>query len=335
MRILVLNAGSLADVVQMLPAFSDAKQALPHIVIDTLVDERWAEVPSWHSAVDKVYALPIKQWRRGFISLMASDELKRLRLQLRKYSYDWVVDLHGNWLSAWFSRSFNANCVGFSRLNNQKQAFSLLYNQRFPADAQLHRVEQIRRLFAQGMNYSLKFPICQYALDSKRFSHAYDESVVLCFGCRHVKRRYPIELGRELIQNLVNSGLRVKLLWRDVQSGDYIKGMSEGIPGVETMPKLKLSGIAAVMVQAKAILTVDNDLSHLAAALETPTICLLSVDSNRQTSAIGSKITQLKIEASNQEDYSPSRLQQLLDELIHQQSSMKFSRHSLAHKNSA
>jgi ADP-heptose:LPS heptosyltransferase len=89
------------------------------------------------------------------------------------------------------------------------------------------------------------------------------------------------------------------------------------------------------MVQARAILTVDNDLSHLAAALETPTICLLSSDSDKQTSAIGSKLIKLTIEESNQEDYSPVRLQQLVNELIHQHSTVKFSRHSMSHKNSA
>ncbi len=335
MRILVLNAGNLADVVQMLPAFSDAKHAFPHIAIDVVVDERWAQVPSWHPAVDRVFTLAVKDWRIGMLSLVASNELKRLRIQLRKHAYDWVVDLHGNWLSAWFSRSFNTNSVGFSRLNDKKKTYSFLYNQKIPAQCNLHRVEQIRRLFSEGINYKITYPNCFYSLDANSFCQGCDNSVVLCFGCKDNKQRYPAALGRQLIQNLVDQGLRVKLLWRDAESGSYVKSMAEGISSVEIMPKLSLSGIAAVMVQARAIVTVNNGLSHLAAALGIPTVCLLGPKSDLNTAAKGAN--QLKIIEIHSPgfDYPPAKIQTEINDLIDQYPSICYSTEFFMQKSTA
>ena len=52
MRVLVIKTSSLGDVIHALPALTDAARAIPGIQFDWVVEEGFAEIPTWHPAVD-------------------------------------------------------------------------------------------------------------------------------------------------------------------------------------------------------------------------------------------------------------------------------------------
>ena len=59
MRVLVIKTSSLGDVIHALPALTDAARAIPGIRFDWVVEEGFAEIPTWHPAVDKVIPVAI------------------------------------------------------------------------------------------------------------------------------------------------------------------------------------------------------------------------------------------------------------------------------------
>lgn len=67
MRVLIVKTSSMGDVLHTLPALSDAALAFPGIRFDWVVEEGFAQIPSWHESVDRVI-----RWRfaagvrRGF-----------------------------------------------------------------------------------------------------------------------------------------------------------------------------------------------------------------------------------------------------------------------------
>lgn len=54
MRVLIVKTSSMGDVLHTLPALTDAQQAIPGIQFDWVVEEGFAQIPSWHSAVNRV-----------------------------------------------------------------------------------------------------------------------------------------------------------------------------------------------------------------------------------------------------------------------------------------
>lgn len=66
MRVLIIKTSSLGDVIHTLPALTDAAHAIPGIRFDWVVEEGFAEIPSWHPAVDQVIPVAIRRWRRTF-----------------------------------------------------------------------------------------------------------------------------------------------------------------------------------------------------------------------------------------------------------------------------
>ena len=59
MRVLLIKTSSLGDVIHALPALTDAARAIPGITFDWVVEEGFAEIPTWHPAVGKVIPVAI------------------------------------------------------------------------------------------------------------------------------------------------------------------------------------------------------------------------------------------------------------------------------------
>ena len=51
MQVLIVKLSSMGDLIQALPALTDAQQAIPGIQFDWAVDESFAEIPTWHPAI--------------------------------------------------------------------------------------------------------------------------------------------------------------------------------------------------------------------------------------------------------------------------------------------
>ena len=92
MRVLLVKTSSLGDVIHALPALTDAARAIPGIRFDWVVEEGFAEVPSWHPAVDKVIPVAIRRWRKNIWQTIRSGEWRRFKQSLRASQYDLVID---------------------------------------------------------------------------------------------------------------------------------------------------------------------------------------------------------------------------------------------------
>ena len=95
MRVLVVKMSSLGDVIHTLPALTDAATAVPGIRFDWVVEEGFAEIPTWHPAVERVIPISLRRWRRHLGKALTSGEVRRFFVALRGCRYDRVVDAQG------------------------------------------------------------------------------------------------------------------------------------------------------------------------------------------------------------------------------------------------
>ena len=68
MRVLIVKTSSMGDVLHTLPALTDAAQAIPGIRFDWVVEEGFAQIPSWHESVERVIPVAIRRWRKAWFS---------------------------------------------------------------------------------------------------------------------------------------------------------------------------------------------------------------------------------------------------------------------------
>lgn len=168
MRVLIIKTSSLGDVIHTLPALTDAAHAIPGIRFDWVVEEGFAEIPSWHPAVDQVIPVAIRRWRKNLWQTIKSGEWKAFKQRVRERKYDLVIDAQGLVKSAWLTRYVKAPVAGLDRYSAREGWASRFYDRRLSVATGQHAVERVRQLFAMALAYDLPEGIGNYGLDLER-----------------------------------------------------------------------------------------------------------------------------------------------------------------------
>ena len=151
MRVLIVKTSSMGDVLHTLPALTDAQQAIPGIQFDWVVEEGFAQIPSWHAAVDRVIPVAIRRWRKAWFSAPIKAERKAFRDAVRLQQYDAIIDAQGLVKSAALVTRLACGVKhGMDWSTAREPLASLFYNRKHHIAKQQHAVlrkaaQQFRR----------------------------------------------------------------------------------------------------------------------------------------------------------------------------------------------
>ncbi|MFK0343384.1 lipopolysaccharide heptosyltransferase I [Pseudomonas asiatica] len=288
MRVLIIKTSSLGDVIHTLPALTDAAHAIPGIRFDWVVEEGFAEIPSWHPAVDQVIPVAIRRWRKNLWQTIKSGEWKAFKQRVRERKYDLVIDVQGLVKSAWLTRYVKAPVAGLDRYSAREGWASRFYDRRLSVATGQHAVERVRQLFAMALAYDLPEGIGNYGLDLERLQlPPAAPYVVFLHGTTWATKHWPEAYWRELAERMGRRKLEVRLPWGNPAEKARAERIAQGLNNCQVLPKLNLAGVARVLAAAKACVAVDTGLGHLAAALDVPTISLFGPTNPGLTGAYG------------------------------------------------
>jgi heptosyltransferase-1 len=278
MRILIVKTSSMGDVLHTLPALTDAMHSIPGITFDWVVEENFAQIPSWHPAVDRVIPVAIRRWRKSWFNSATIKERQTFVNDLRKHRYDAIIDAQGLLKSAFLvTRQALGTKHGLDWHSAREPLASWFYNIRHAVAKDQHAVERIRQLFALSLSYSLPKEQGDYAIAGHFLANlAADANQYLVFlhATTRDEKHWPEQRWRQLIALIGPTGLSVKLPWGAPHEHQRALRLAEGFSHVEVLPKLALADVAQILAGAKAVISVDTGLSHLAAALDKANITL-------------------------------------------------------------
>lgn len=278
MRVLIVKTSSMGDVLHTLPALTDAQQAIPDIHFDWVVEEGFAQIPSWHSAVDRVIPVAIRRWRKAWFSAPIKAERKAFHDAVRLQQYDAIIDAQGLVKSAALvTRLAHGVKHGMDWSTAREPLASLFYNRKHHIARQQHAVERTRELFAKSLGYTKPqsqgdYAIAQHFLTEVNADTA--QYAVFLHATTRDDKHWPEANWRELIGLLNNAGIRIKLPWGAAHEEARAKRLAEGFTYVDVLPRMSLEEVARVLAGAKFVVSVDTGLSHLTAALDRPNITL-------------------------------------------------------------
>ena len=289
MRVLLIKTSSLGDVIHTLPALTDAARALPGIQFDWVVEEGFAEIPTWHPAVAEVIPVAIRRWRKNLWQTLKSGEWRRFKQRLSETDYDLVIDAQGLLKSALLTRYVNAPVVGLDRQSAREPLASRFYDRPYPVARGQHAVERLRQVFAQALGYQVPDGLGDYGLDRARLLDAPDGEPFVLFlhGTTWTTKHWPELYWRQLAELMGARGLQVRLPWGNPAELARAERIADGLDNAVVLPKLNLAGVAKVLAGAQACVAVDTGLGHLAAALDVPTLSLFGPTNPGLTGAYG------------------------------------------------
>jgi heptosyltransferase-1 len=288
-RVLLVKTSSLGDVIHALPALTDAARAIPGITFDWVVEEGFAEIPTWHPAVGKVIPVAIRRWRKNIWQTIKSGEWRRFKQSLRAEKYDLVIDAQGLVKSAWLTRYVNAPVAGLDKNSAREPLASRFYQRRLAVARGQHAVERLRQLFAVALGYDLPKGLGDYGLDVERLIELPRNKPYVLFlhGTTWDTKHWPELYWRDLALRMADKGVEVRLPWGNPAEKARAERIANGLSNAVVLPKLNLAGVARVLASASACVAVDTGLGHLAAALDVPTISLFGPTNPGLTGAYG------------------------------------------------
>ena len=289
MRVLLIKTSSLGDVIHTLPALTDALRALPGIQFDWVVEEGFAEIPTWHPAVANVIPVAIRRWRKNLWQTFRKGEWRQFKQRLRDTRYDLVIDAQGLLKSAWLTRYVKAPIAGLDKASAREPMAARFYDRPYAVARGQHAVERLRQLFGQALGYAVPAGLGDYGLDRSRLLEP-DSGlpfVLFLHGTTWDSKHWPELYWRQLAERMIGQGLEVRLPWGNPAEKARAERIADGLDNAVVLPKLNLAGVARVLAAAQGCVAVDTGLGHLAAALDVPTLSLFGPTNPGLTGAYG------------------------------------------------
>lgn len=274
-NIVLIKTSSLGDVLHNLPVVTDIHKHFPAAKIDWVVEESFAALPALHPQVQRIIPVAIRRWRKSWLASRA--EISATCRTLRESHYDLAIDTQGLLKSALITRCVNKPRCGMDWKSAREPLASLFYDRTFFVPQNQHAVERNRQLAGLALGYTPvgapDYGIQSPAVELPWLSRSSPYVVLLHATSRDDKlwdETKWIALGKQFAQQ----GLQLILPWGSAKEKVRSERLTAAIPNAISPPRLNLVEAAALLGHAHAVIGVDTGLSHLAAALNVPTIGL-------------------------------------------------------------
>ena len=276
--ILLIKTSSMGDVLHNLPVVSDIFQHFPNAQIDWVVEENFAALPKLHPRVGNVIPVAIRRWRKSWWA--SREEMKFAFGKMKAQHYDAIVDTQGLFKSALITRQANQPRYGYDWRSAREPIASLFYDRTFFVPKDLHAVERNRQLAGLALGYVPQGePV--YGIQPPSLTMPWLASsapyVVLLHATSRDDKLWAEANWIELGKHLALEGLQLVLPWGSAKEQARSEHLVAAIPNAISPPRLNLIEAAALLGHARAVVGVDTGLSHLAAALDVPTIGIYTV----------------------------------------------------------
>lgn len=284
MKILIVRLSSLGDILHLFPAISDLRRRLPETEIHWLVEPAFAEMVSWHFAVNKVISVPLRAHKKAWWKIPRL--LSGLKRQLKAEKYDLVLDAQGLLKSAMLARLAGVDIYGFNKDSARESLAARFYKKTASVEKGLHVIDKNRQLVAQlfgadisqSVDYGLEDFACkQMALSLPPILQNFTNQpmLVLLHGTTWNSKYWPESSWLALVALLAEQGVRCLLPWGNEQEHQRAQRLQQaGGQMAVVLPKLPLAELMRVMLHTQGFVSVETGIGHLATVLDMPGIML-------------------------------------------------------------
>ncbi|WP_041522947.1 lipopolysaccharide heptosyltransferase I [Gilvimarinus agarilyticus] len=275
MRVLIVKLSSMGDLVQTLPAISDAVRAIPGIRFDWAVDEAFAEVPTWHPAIERTIVSAHRRWKRSVKTAWQSGELKAYWRKLREREYDLVLDAQTSFKSATVARMARGLRAGPDADSVREKGAHLFYQRRFKVAQDILAVDRWRDLFAAGLGYPRPQTAPEFGLQDKAWpaqTVTHKPYIVAVTNASWPTKCLPNTSWQGLIKHAAAAGLEVLLPWGSPTERETAEAIARDHANAKVLERMSLTELAGLLHTSQGAVCNDTGLAHIAAALNVPTV---------------------------------------------------------------
>lgn len=267
-KILIIKPSSLGDIVHLFPALELLKREFPEKELDFVIHPAFADVLELSPfPVRRKILFDRKKLGSPVTFFPAFSALMR---ELRKESYDMVIDFQGLFRSGFLSFCARGSIKAGFAAPREKSA-ALFYNRKLPVDMLQHAVPRYVELVNKLCGSAHEVPECSIPLKKGIADSLPSPFVVLVPGARWISKKFPPELFAktllEIRKHVPDCGAVIAGAAGD---GELAREIVRIVPdAVDMTGKTTLTELAELMGCAAAVITNDSGPMHVAAAAGT------------------------------------------------------------------
>jgi heptosyltransferase-1 len=275
-RILLVKTTSLGDVIHCLPAVSDVAALYPGAQLDWVVEEPYAGIVSLHPGVARALPVAVRRWRKSLAARGTWDEISAFKRLLSGEGYDRVIDAQGLVKSALLARLAKGPRHGLDASSAREGIATRTYHHRHHVPWTLDAVARNRRLVAESLGYVVRGEP-RYGIRVAPAAHDWLPARPYCMllsGTAEAAKLWAVEQWIELGRQLAAEGYFCLLPHgteaEQARAARIAQALGSRHAGL--VPRMPLTELAGVLAGAALVIGLDTGLTHLAAALDRPTV---------------------------------------------------------------
>ncbi|WP_459105600.1 lipopolysaccharide heptosyltransferase I [Helicobacter pylori] len=282
MKIAIVRLSALGDIIVSAVFLALIKERFVNAQIEWFVDERFSAILEHSPYIDKLHPIALKSTLTTFNPL----KIFKLFKSLRAYEYDIVIDMQGLIKSALITQMLKApKKVGFDYASAREGLSAFFYSQKVSIAYNepilkrnftllFHALDLPKKEISEGL--SSRFKVFSYQDSPKIDALNLNKNklkILFVLETSKINKTYPIERFKELALALEN--FQICLLWHASEDkATALYGALKNQRDVLLLPKLTLNEVKALLFKMDLIIGGDTGITHLAWALQKPSITL-------------------------------------------------------------
>ncbi|EFU69999.1 lipopolysaccharide heptosyltransferase I [Aliarcobacter butzleri JV22] len=276
-RIAIIKLSAMGDIIHAMVALQYIKKQYPNLQIDWFVESAFTGVLENNPDINEIIKLDLKSIKKDKKEII--NQIKLIK-KYEKNSYDLVIDAQGLIKSAIVSFFLGKSRVGFSKNSTREKLASFFYTKKVDIAYDKNAIERNVKVLSQALNFEItKDDI----LNKKAFLFYKNENeviyeylskdkknVLFVIGASWPSKMYSKEKFAKIINNLDENCL---ITWGNESEKD-IADFIANISKAKVLPKLDLNSLKAIMSKVDLVIGNDTGPTHMAWALNIPSITL-------------------------------------------------------------
>ena len=273
MKIAIVKLSSLGDIVHSMVVLQFVKKHYPDSEIDWVVEKRFKGVLENNQHINQIHTVNLNKVKRvKSIKLLLTEMSKA-----RKFGqYDVVIDLQGLVKSAIITKLISSRKkIGFDKNSIRERLASYFYNQKVAIGYDKNSIERYVKLISEALRVKItKDDVINkelYLFSKSNIFIPQTPYIVFVIGSTWKSRNYPKEKYVQVANAIKKDCL---VVWGNDQEKERAEWMSSESNYIQVMPKLNLDDLKHVINHASLLIGNDTGPSHIAWALNRPSIIL-------------------------------------------------------------
>lgn len=276
LKICIVKLSAMGDIIHAMVALQFIKKHFPNVIIDWIVEDSFKTILENNPDIDNVLPVNLKSIKTNKMEIFNQVSILN---HYAKNNYDVVIDAQGLLKSAIVSkivggRIVGSEIIGFDKDSTREGISSWFYDRTVSIGYEKNVINRNIEVLCK----SLGINICdEDILNKKKFLYFKENSsikkcdIIFVVGASKPNKMYPKEKYLEIAEQLKEN---ILVVWGNTEEYEIAKWLSSQSSFITIAPKGNLNDLKKIISQAKLIIGSDTGPTHMAWALNIPSITI-------------------------------------------------------------